>query len=111
MKLAIICAWGWEGPSFACQPIHAARPCSPVPQDLVCQLLVDISRRVPDFALSALMAEVVADLTNWDSTTIALRALLSMLHAAPTLDAPLLRDPALDVRCASPPLQITLVAL
>ena len=68
---------------FAC----AASPRSlllPAPQALIQQLLVDISRHVPAFALELLAVQVLNEPTNLEMSTIGLRSLRAVVLSPPT---------------------------
>lgn len=52
-------------------------------QDVIQALLVGIAKVAPEGALSALLADVLAEPTNWDTTLAGLQALLVILFQGP----------------------------
>ena len=52
-------------------------------QGIIQALLVDIAKVAPEGALAALLAEVLAEPSNWDTTLVGLQALLVILFEGP----------------------------
>lgn len=57
-------------------------PCAP--QALIQQLLVDVSRHMPAFALELLAVQVLNEPTNLEMSTIGLRSLRAVVLSPPT---------------------------
>ena len=67
-------------PSGRC---FALMPETFVPQDIIQALLVGIAKIAPEAALSALLADVLSEPGNWDTTLVGLQALLVILFEGP----------------------------